>query len=100
MRQYRFVDLCVLCASVCGVGRGLLCDNVTLCECRVYIHNHNDLCFELSVPFLMFNVQGYMTSYQDNVSDINKQQERELQVESKWCSNWASSVNRIKQLYS
>ena len=91
MRQYRFVDLCVLCASVYGGGgRRLLCDNVSV-GCISII----TMIFALKTC-----LQGYMTSYQDHVSDINKQQERELQVENKWCSNWASSVNKIKQLYS
>lgn len=41
-----------------------------------------------------------MESYRDRLNDIEKQEEKELQVEEKWHSNWTTSVNKIKQLYS
>ena len=55
------------------------------------------LCCATCTPTLL---QAYMKDYRCCVSDIENQEEKEIKVEDKWYSNWSSSVNRIKQLYS
>ena len=44
--------------------------------------------------------QTFMKSYRDWNTNIDKQEEKERHIEEKWYSNWTSSVNKIKQLYS
>ena len=45
-------------------------------------------------------MQEYMKSYRDYVNEIEMQEQSVVDIEEKWYSNWTSSVDKIKQLYS
>ena len=41
-----------------------------------------------------------MKSYRVCMNETEKQEESAVHIEEKWYSNWTSSVDKIKQLYS